>query len=158
VIFFLFVGVTRNNNVVDVDLLFNKGRNELNLVSPRVMGVFHPILVTISNYDDLLADGNDSVNLIVPFFPDGVFPSKENGETKDESKSEATIVDFEKFEAMGSKNLDLTREIWIDAGDFRSEDSSDFKGLALSKTIYLKYVGEISCVDVVYKDIEKTEV
>ena len=51
------VGVTRNNNTVDADLLHSIARRELNEMCPRVMGVYTPLRVVIVNYDTLPKSG-----------------------------------------------------------------------------------------------------
>jgi glutaminyl-tRNA synthetase len=120
------VGVTRNNNTVDVTVLFNWARNTLDDLSPRVMGVFDPLAVTITNHAQLLATLGASSNVImtseIPAFP--LNPEK------------------------GSHTLEVTPELFIDRSDFREQDEDSFYGLAPGKTVFLKYVGKITCEDV----------
>jgi glutaminyl-tRNA synthetase len=46
------VGVSKRNNVIDVALLENAVRNDLNKTAPRVMAVLDPIKVIIDNYPE----------------------------------------------------------------------------------------------------------
>ena len=57
--------------------------------------------------------------------------------------------------SMGSNKIPLTRNIYIDASDFRTVDSKDFFRLAPGKTVGLLYAGcPITCTS--YKTDEKT--
>jgi len=47
-----YIGVSKNNSVVDVTILENQLREHLNAVAPRVMSVLKPIKVVIENYPD----------------------------------------------------------------------------------------------------------
>lgn len=37
-------------------------------------------------------------------------------------------------------NVHLTREVWIDAADFREQDAKGYFGLAPNKTVMLRYL------------------
>jgi len=50
--FMAAVGVSKANSVVDIGLLEHYVRQDLNLRSPRVMGVLHPLRVVIENYPE----------------------------------------------------------------------------------------------------------
>ena len=46
------VGLSKRNNIIDVAMLENSVRNDLNTSAPRVMGVLDPIKVIIDNYPE----------------------------------------------------------------------------------------------------------
>jgi glutaminyl-tRNA synthetase len=46
------VGVAKRENVIEVELLEHCLRHDLNLCSPRRLGVLDPLKVTISNYPE----------------------------------------------------------------------------------------------------------
>ena len=52
------VGVTKKENVIDVALLENCVREDLDAKAPRVMGVLHPLKVVIDNYPE---DGEEEL-------------------------------------------------------------------------------------------------
>lgn len=56
------VGVTKNQNLVEVAQLEACIREELNLTAPRVMAVLHPLKVVIENYPEGKVEMLDAVN------------------------------------------------------------------------------------------------
>lgn len=56
------VGVTKNQNLVEVALLEACIREELNKTAPRVMGVLHPLKVVIENYPEGQVEQLEAVN------------------------------------------------------------------------------------------------
>jgi glutaminyl-tRNA synthetase len=56
------VGVPHHNNLVDIALLEALLRDELNLVTPRVMVVLHPLKIVITNYPAGQNEQLDAVN------------------------------------------------------------------------------------------------
>ena len=56
------VGVPHHNNLVDIALLEAMLRDELNLVTPRVMAVLHPLKIVIDNYTRGQVEELDAVN------------------------------------------------------------------------------------------------
>lgn len=56
------VGVTKNQNLVEVALLEACIREELNKTAPRVMGVLHPLKVVIENYPEGKVEQLEAVN------------------------------------------------------------------------------------------------
>ncbi|CAM9662950.1 unnamed protein product, partial [Ectocarpus sp. 8 AP-2014] len=100
------IGVTRNDNLIEVEKLEHWARSGLNASSRRVMGALSPIKVTLSN----LEEAREVEALDVPFAPE-----------------------------RGSHKIRLTKTLFIDASDFRREDSKDYFGLAPGKMVGLKY-------------------
>jgi glutaminyl-tRNA synthetase len=56
------VGVAKRENVIEVELLEHCLRHDLNLCSPRRLGVLDPLKVTISNYPEDQVETVDAVN------------------------------------------------------------------------------------------------
>jgi len=56
------VGVPHHNNLVDIALLEAMLRDNLNLATPRVMAVLHPLKVVIDNYPSSLVEELEAVN------------------------------------------------------------------------------------------------
>lgn len=56
------VGVPHHNNLVDIALLEAMLRDELNLITPRVMAVLHPLKIMIDNYPTGQVEELDAVN------------------------------------------------------------------------------------------------
>ena len=56
------IGVAKSNSVVDIRLLEHFCRQDLNLRSPRVMGVLYPLKVVIDNYPEDLVEELDAIN------------------------------------------------------------------------------------------------
>ncbi len=60
--FLAAVGVPHHNNLVDIALLEAMLRDELNLTTPRVMAVLHPLKIIIDNYPAEKVEELDAVN------------------------------------------------------------------------------------------------
>ncbi len=56
------IGVAKNNSIVDIALLEDSLREDLNKRAPRAMGVLRPLRVVIENYPEGLAEEMDAVN------------------------------------------------------------------------------------------------
>ncbi|MFB0564441.1 MAG: glutamine--tRNA ligase/YqeY domain fusion protein [Candidatus Aminicenantaceae bacterium] len=56
------IGVAKANSIVDIVMLENCLREELNKTAPRVMAVLRPLKVVITNYPDNKAEELDAVN------------------------------------------------------------------------------------------------
>jgi glutaminyl-tRNA synthetase len=56
------VGVAKNDSIADIALLEHCVRQDLNLHSPRVMGVLDPLKVVIDNYPDDLVEEMSAIN------------------------------------------------------------------------------------------------
>ena len=117
------VGATRAANVVEIDKLYQTARGILSTTSTRAMAALDPIKVTISNWDE----------------------HKDSTLTFDVQNSPTD-------ESLGSHPITLTSPLYIDASDFRLEDSSDYYGLAPNKAVGLKYHGGNLICDSVDKD------
>ena len=56
------VGVSKNDSVIDITIMENAVREDLNYTVQRVMTVLDPIKVVITNYDENLVEEMDAVN------------------------------------------------------------------------------------------------
>ncbi len=108
------LGATRASNVIEMEKLFNVARTSLSTTSRRCMAALEPIEVTISNWADHAAQ------------PETLTFQVQNSPTDP---------------VMGEHSITLTSPFYIDASDFRLEDSEDYYGLAPNKAVGLKYHG-----------------
>ena len=99
------IGVTKQDNIVEMSMLEACIRDDLNENAPRAMAVLHPVKVVIENL------AGDEV-LTAPAHP---------------SNAE-----------MGTRELNFTREIFIDEADFKEEANKQFKRLVLGKEVRLR--------------------
>lgn len=117
------VGATRAQNVVEISKLHQTARLDLSATSRRVMAVLDPILVTITNFEEEAA------------------------------KAETLTFEVENSPtdaSLGKHSVTLTSSLYLDATDFRKEDSPDFFGLAPNKAVGIKYHGgNLVCCEVV---------
>lgn len=56
------IGVAKFNSIIELGVLENSIRNELNKTAPRVMGVLNPLKITITNYPEGKQEELDAVN------------------------------------------------------------------------------------------------
>lgn len=113
------VGVSRSDSVIDLSILEDCVRDELNAASKRVLAVFDPLKIVIENYPE-----GECEILNAPFYPQ----DKENTETRD---------------------LPFAREIYIDRSDFMEDPPKKFFRLAVGKEVRLRHAYIIKCEDVV---------
>ncbi|WP_108650478.1 glutamine--tRNA ligase [Dongshaea marina] len=102
------IGVTKQENTIEMSLLEACVRDELNHNAPRAMSVLEPVRIVIENYDQ------DKVEML-------------------------TAPNHPSNEAMGSREIPFTREIFIDRADFREEANKKYKRLVLNKEVRLRY-------------------
>jgi glutaminyl-tRNA synthetase len=123
------VGASRATNLVEMSKLQQTARLLLSTTSRRAMAALDPILVTITNYAE-------------------------------ESSNEMTfeVQNSPTDASLGSHTVTLTEQIYIDASDFRLEDSKTYYGLAPNKAVGLKYHGgNLVCDEVLQKDDKVVE-
>jgi glutaminyl-tRNA synthetase len=119
------IGATRAANVVEQTKLDQTARLYLAASTCRAMAALQPILVKVTNFEALVADGAATVFAV------------QNHPTD---------------ESMGSHTITLTPTIYIDASDFRLDDSAQYYGLALNKAVGLKYHGGNLICDLAVQD------
>ncbi|PKF61792.1 glutamine--tRNA ligase [Psychromonas sp. psych-6C06] len=101
------IGVTKQENTVELASLEACVREDLEANGPRAMAVLDPIKVIITNYDE-----GKSEQLIAPCHP--------------------------KDEAMGTRVLPFSRELYIDRADFKEVGNKQYKRLKLHKEVRLR--------------------
>ncbi len=112
------IGVAKANSVVDVALLENSIRDDLNTRVRRVMAVLDPLKVVIVNYPE------DQVEeLAAPYFPDD--PPR-----------------------MGSRKVPFSRELFIERADFMEDPPRKFFRLSPGREVRLRWAYFITCVEV----------
>uniref|UniRef100_A0A7N0UU53 glutamine--tRNA ligase n=1 Tax=Kalanchoe fedtschenkoi TaxID=63787 RepID=A0A7N0UU53_KALFE len=123
------IGITRSDNsMIRLDRLEYHIREELNKTAPRAMVVLRPLKVVITNLD-----ANALINLEARKWPDAQI----------EDPSAMYKVPFSKV-------------LYIEQSDFRMVDSKDYYGLALNKTVLLRYAFPIKCTEVILADDNQT--
>ncbi|CAI5525052.1 unnamed protein product [Closterium sp. Naga37s-1] len=118
------VGITRNENVIRVELLEHFMRDHLNRTAPRSLVVLKPLKVVITNV------GEEEVEMV-----EGKrWPDAREGDP------EATY------------KLPFSRVVYIEQSDFRVKDSKDYYGLAPNKSVMLRYAYPIKCTEVIFEE------
>ena len=84
-------------------------RDDLNKNAPRAMAVLHPIKLIIDNYGE-----------------EGV------------TDTSYTVNNHPENEAMGTRTITISKEIYIDEADFREEANKQYKRLVLGKEVRLR--------------------
>eukprot|EP01027_Heterolobosea_sp_BB2_P003525 GEZU01005333.1.p1 GENE.GEZU01005333.1~~GEZU01005333.1.p1 ORF type:complete len:795 (+),score=372.73 GEZU01005333.1:80-2464(+) len=113
------IGVTRNENMINIQLLEHYCRRDLDQNAPRAFAVLNPLKVTITNFPE----DKEVIEVLAPNFP--------------------AKPDSEKHK------LPLSRVLYIERSDFRLVDSKDYFGLAPNKEVGLKYAYNIRCTEAV---------
>jgi glutaminyl-tRNA synthetase len=113
------IGVARVDSRVDIGKLEYAIRDDLNQRVPRVMCVLRPLKVVIRNYP---ADRVEALE--APLYPRDV-PLE------------------------GTRPVPFTRELYIDADDFRENPPAGFHRLAPGREVRLRYAYFLECEDVV---------
>ena len=121
------VGVAKVNSVVDIGKLEFCVRNDLNWVAPRILGVLHPLKVTITSWPE-----GEVERLTGPYFPPDV-------------------------DQPGERALPFGRDILIDREDFALDPPDGYQRLAPGRTVRLRHGYCITCDDVVLEDGEVVE-
>ncbi len=112
------VGVTRKDNIIEMGVLENCVREELDPVAPRAMAVLDPLKLVIENYPE-----GESETIEVPNHP-----------------ADPTL---------GTRPLKLSRELYIDADDFRDDPPKKFFRLAPGREVRLRYAFVVRCTEVI---------
>ena len=103
------IGVTKQDNVVEMSALESCIRDDLNRNAPRAMAVLHPIKLIIDNYGE-----------------EGV------------TDTSYTVNNHPENEAMGTRTITISKEIYIDESDFREEANKQYKRLKLGHEVRLR--------------------
>ena len=122
--FFDALGVTKVNGRVDLAQLEHAVRDTLNHEAPRRLAVARPLKLTLENLDETLA-------LDAPLWPHDVAPPAG---------------------AATSRELLLSREVWIEADDFSLAPPKGWKRLAPGASVRLRHGPVITCTGVEKSD------
>lgn len=113
------IGVTKSENSVEMGVLENCVREDLNEHAPRRMAVLHPLKVVLLNYPEGKAE-----QIAAPNHPQN--------------------------EAMGSRLISFTREIYIERDDFLEQaPNNKFKRLVTGGEVRLRNAYVIRCDEVI---------
>ena len=104
------IGVTKQDNTVEMTALESCVREDLNANAPRVMAVMHPLRLVIDNYGE---EGVTATSFNVPYFQD---------------KPE-----------LGSREVSFSSELFIEEEDFREEANKSYKRLKLGGLVRLRH-------------------
>ncbi|MBU3844097.1 MAG: glutamine--tRNA ligase [Candidatus Anaerobiospirillum pullicola] len=104
------IGVTKQDNTVEMTALESCIREDLNANAPRAMAVLHPLRLVIDNYG---AEGVTATLFAVPNHPD---------------KPE-----------LGTREVSFSGELFIDEADFREEANKQYKRLKLGGLVRLRH-------------------
>ena len=116
------IGVTKSDNFIEMALLENCVRDDLNTHAPRRMAVLQPLKLVITNYPE-----EQNEQLIAPNHPQD--------------------------EAMGSRELTFSREVYIDQADFMEvAPNKKFKRLVSGGEVRLRNAYVIRCDEVIKND------
>ncbi len=115
------MGVSKSESIIDMGVLENAIRNDLNDRAPRAMAVLDPIKVVLLNY------------------PEG-----------EEEFLEAAL--HPKDESMGTRQVPLSRELWIERHDFMEDPPRKYFRLKPDGEVRLRNAFIIKCVDVIKND------
>jgi len=129
------LGITRANNVVEVDKLEQTARLALSGTARRAMAALDPIKVTVTNFDDQAKECTTTTGMTFEV---------------QNSPTDTT---------RGSHTVEMTSIIYIDASDFRLQDEKSYYGLAPNKAVGLKYHGgNLICDEVVLDPSSPTQI
>lgn len=113
------IGITKSDNTVEMGVLENCVREELNEHAPRRMAVLNPLKVIIENY-----------------------PEKQ--------VEQLTVANHPQDESMGTRDIPMTREIFIDQNDFLEvAPNKKFKRLVHGGEVRLRNGYVIRCDEMI---------
>ena len=104
------IGVTKQENTVEMSALESCVRDDLNANAKRAMAVLHPLRLVIDNYGE---EGVDATSFTVPYHND---------------KPE-----------LGTREVSFSKELYIDEADFREEANKQYKRLKLGFEVRLRH-------------------
>ena len=133
------VGVAKRDNVIDLGLLEFSVREDLNRTAQRRMVVTNPLKVVITNFDEQCSTGNT---------PEGT--KKERFTSVCEGRTEMIrCVNNPEDESAGTREVPLTREIYIERDDFMEDPPKKYYRLSPGGEVRLRYAYLIKCNEVI---------
>ncbi len=112
------IGVAKFNSIIDIWVLENAIRNELNAAAPRVMAVLKPLKIVLDNYPAEQTEEMDAVNN--PGDP-----------------------------AAGTRKVSFSRELYIEADDFKEVPPKKFFRMTPGVEVRLRAAYIVKCESVV---------
>ncbi len=112
------LGVSKSDSIIDMGVLENAVRDDLNATAPRAMAVLDPLKVVLTN------------------FPEG-----------DTEWLEAAV--HPQQPERGSRRVPISREIWVERGDFMEDPPRKFFRLKPGGEVRLRNAFIIRCTDVI---------
>ena len=115
------VGITKKDNIIDMVVLENAVRDDLDPVAPRAMAVLRPLKLVIENYP--------------------------------ENKTEQiAVANHPKNEALGSRSVSLSRELYIDRDDFMEDPPPKYFRLGPGREVRLRNAFVVVCKEMIKSD------
>ena len=108
------IGVAKFNSTVDMVVLENSLRKDLNPKAVRRLGVLKPVRLVIENYPE--------------------------GQTE-----EVDCINNPEDESAGRRKVPFSRELWVEASDFREDAPRKWHRLAPGKEVRLRYAYYVTC-------------
>jgi glutaminyl-tRNA synthetase len=116
--FWTEMGISKQESIIEMSVLENTLRNDLNVRAPRTMAVLDPLKVVLTNFPE-----GETEWLEAPVHP-------QNPE-------------------MGERSLPLSRELWIERGDFMEDPPRKFFRLRPDGEVRLRNAFIICCHEVI---------
>jgi glutaminyl-tRNA synthetase len=113
------VGVAKHNSTVDMALFEHVEREDLNLRSPRVLGVLQPLKVVIENFPERGVEELDA-----PYWPEDVPKA-------------------------GSRKLPFSRVLYVERDDFAEQPPKGWHRLAPGREVRLRHAYIVECTGAV---------
>ena len=124
------ISVSRTNRTVDIALLENAVRNDLNARSPRVMAVLRPLRVIL--------EGATDTSISLPYWPHDV--------VKDSPDGLVGLPDGSRVRPeAATREVPFTAELFIEREDFAVTPPPGFKRLTVNGRVRLRGAGVIEC-------------
>jgi glutaminyl-tRNA synthetase len=117
------IGVTKTDTMIDVGVLENCVREDLDKRTRRVLAVLNPLKVVIENYPE--GEG-ETEQLNAPYHPNN--------------------------HDMGQRQLPFSKVLYIEQSDFMEEPPKKFFRLGPGREVRLRYAYFITCTDVIKND------
>ncbi len=129
------ISINRTNRTVDLVILENAIRDDLNTRAPRVMAVHKPLKVVLTNLES-------EEHLEIPYFPHDVLALSSDGLVPLPNGQRVTLD-------RASRAVSLSKELWIEHDDFALSPPPGFKRLIVGGRVRLRGAGVIRCDEVV---------
>lgn len=113
------IGVTKQENTVEMSALESCVREDLNANAKRAMAVLHPILLVIDNF------GQEGV-----------------------TQTQVEVANHPEKAELGTRTITISKELYIDEADFKEEANKQYKRLKLGHEVRLRHgyiVKAVSC-------------